>query len=82
MWSAILLAGLACITAASAATLSEDSASACGGLAGSFDAVRIDSATLQPASPLAVAERAPTPAGRVVAGQPGVLQGARQYRAD
>ena len=48
-----------------------DPAATCGGLAGAApNAVQIDSATLQAASPLAVAERAPTPAGRVTPANP------------
>ena len=62
VWLATMLAVLATFGAAPAATLAEDAASACGGLAGSLDAVRIDSATLQAPSQLAVSERAPTPA--------------------
>jgi len=53
-----------------AATMIEDAASACGGLAGSSDAVRIDSVTLQTPSPLAVSERAPTPAARIAPANP------------
>jgi feruloyl esterase len=68
---AILLAGLATTGAASAATMSEDAAATCNGLAGSFDAVKIESATLQSPSPLGVSERAPTPAARVVPANPG-----------
>src|ERR1039458_4311008 len=62
VWLASLLAGLATVSAAPAATMIEDAASACGGLAGASDAVRIDSATLQAPSQLAVSERGPTPA--------------------
>jgi hypothetical protein len=65
VWLASTLAGLATIGAAPAATMVEDAASACGDLAGSLDVVRIDSATLQMRSQLAVSERAPTPAARI-----------------
>ena len=70
VWLASMLAGLATISAAPAATMVEDAASACGDLAGSSDAVRIDSATLQAPSQLAVSERAPTPAARIVPANP------------
>src|SRR5205085_2165850 len=66
----ILLAGLAGIGTASAATMAEDAAAACSGLAGSLDALRIDSATLQTPSQLAVAERGPTPAARIAPANP------------
>src|ERR1043166_9620728 len=69
-WLATMLAVLATINAASAATLAEDAALACGELARSLDAVRIDSATLQPPSQLTVAERAPTPAARIAPANP------------
>src|SRR5450432_4538620 len=70
VWLASMLAGLATISAAPAAAMIEDAASACGGLAGSLDAVRIDSVTLQTSSPLAVSERAPTPAARIAPANP------------
>ena len=70
VWLASLLAGLATISGAPAATMVEDAASACGGLAGSSDAVQIDSATLQAPSQLAVSERAPTPAARITPANP------------
>jgi hypothetical protein len=70
VWLAGMLAGLATISAASAATMIEDAASACGGLAGPSDAGRIDSATLQAPSEIAVSERAPTPASRIVPADP------------
>ena len=65
MWLASLLAGLATISGVPAATMVEDAASACGSLAGSLDAMHIDSATLQTPSQLAVSARAPTPAARI-----------------
>lgn len=67
---ASLLAVLAMIGAAPAATMVEDAAAACGGLAGSLDGLRIDAATLQTPSQLAVAERGPTPAARVTPANP------------
>jgi hypothetical protein len=67
---ATTLAGLSAINAASAATLAEDAASVCSGLAGSSGAVTIDAATLQAPSPLSVAERGPTPSGRVTPANP------------
>src|ERR1700730_19446939 len=70
VWLAGMLAGLATISAAAAATMVEDAASACGGLAGSLDAVRTDSATLQTPSQLAVSERAPTPAAHIAPANP------------
>src|SRR5450755_409017 len=70
VWLASMLAGLATISAAPAATMIEDAASTCGGLAGSSDAVRIDSVALQTPSPLAVSERAPTPAARIAPANP------------
>src|SRR5882757_5189780 len=65
VWLASMLAVLTTTSGAPAATMVEDAALACGGLAGSLDAVRIDSATLQTPSQLAVSERAPTPAARI-----------------
>jgi hypothetical protein len=70
MWLASLLAGLAIVSAASAATMTEDAASACGGLAGVLGALRIDSVTLQAPSRLAISERAPTPAARIAPATP------------
>jgi hypothetical protein len=67
---ATTLAGLSTINAASAATLADDAASVCSGLAGSSGAVTIDAATLQAPSPLSVAERGPTPSGRVTPANP------------
>ena len=66
----VMLAGLATTNAASAATLADDAASVCTGLAGSSGAVTIDAATLQAPSPLSVAERGPTPSGRVTPANP------------
>ena len=56
--------------AASAATLAEDADTVCKGLIGGADAVKIDAATLQTSSPLAVAERGPAPSGRVTPANP------------
>src|SRR6266568_3304404 len=67
---ASMLVALTSISGAAAATMVEDAALACGGLAGSLDAVRIDSATLQTPSQLAVSERAPTPAARIAPANP------------
>lgn len=57
-------------SSAFAATLAEDADTVCKGLVGGADAVKIDSATLQTSSPLAVAERGPTPSGRVTPANP------------
>jgi feruloyl esterase len=70
VWLTSMLAVLATVGAAPAATMVEDAASACGGLAGSLDAVQIDFATLQTSSQLAVSARAPTPAARTVPASP------------
>jgi feruloyl esterase len=48
-----------------AATLAEDAEIACKGLVGGAGAVQVDSAALQAPSQLVVAERAPTPSGRI-----------------
>lgn len=68
-----VLAVLGTISSAPAATtkMAGDPAATCGGLAGSAPgAVRIDSAVLQAPSPLAVAEKGPTPAARVSPANP------------
>src|SRR5471030_3072587 len=70
VWLASMLAGLATVSAAPAATMVEDAASACSGLAGSLEAFRVDSATLQTPSQLAVSERGPTPAARIAPANP------------
>lgn len=57
-------------TGAFAATLTEDADTVCKGLVGGTDAVKIDTATLQTASQLAVAERGPTPSGRITPANP------------
>ena len=49
----------------------EDADTVCKGLAGGADAVKIDSATLLAPSQLAVAERGPTPSGRITPANPG-----------
>src|SRR4029079_15994971 len=60
-----VLAALTAVSSASAANFAGDPAATCGGLAGAAaNAVQIDSATMQVASPLAVSARAPTPAAR------------------
>src|SRR6266568_3534036 len=55
---------------ASAATLAEDADTVCKGLVGGADVVKIDSATLLAPSTLAVAERGPTPSGRITPANP------------
>ena len=66
-----VLAVLAAVSSVSAATITGEPAATCGGLAGAaLDPVRIDSAVLQTPSPLAVSERAPTPAARVTPANP------------
>jgi hypothetical protein len=66
-----VLAVLTAVSSASAANFAGDPAATCGGLAGAAaNAVQIDSATMQAASPLAVSERAPTPAARVTPANP------------
>ncbi|TWB81107.1 tannase/feruloyl esterase family alpha/beta hydrolase [Bradyrhizobium sacchari] len=56
---------------ASALTLAGDAETVCKGLVGGTDGVKIDAATLQAPSPLAVDERGPTPSGRVTPANPG-----------
>jgi hypothetical protein len=70
VWLASVLAGLATVSAAPAATMIEDADSLCRGLAEASDAVRIDSATLQAPSQLIVFERGPTPAARIAPANP------------
>ena len=66
-----VLAVLAVVSSAPAASIVGDPTATCGGLAGAApNAVQIDSATLQAASPLAVSARAPTPAARVTPANP------------
>lgn len=66
-----VLAVLATVCSASAAGIVGDPGATCSGLAGAAaDAVQIDSAALQAASPLAVAERAPTPVARITPANP------------
>ena len=64
-------AGALGANSASAVTLPEDADTVCKGLVGGADAVKIDSATLLAPSQLAVAERGPTPSGRVTPANPG-----------
>ena len=68
-----LAGGVAALSANSAAalTLAEDAETVCKGLAGGTDTVKIDAATLQAPSPIAVAERGPTPSGRITPANPG-----------
>jgi hypothetical protein len=70
VWLASVLAGLATVSTAPAATMIEDADSLCRGLAEASDAVRIDSATLQAPSQLIVFERGPTPAARIAPANP------------
>lgn len=67
---ASLLMAMAHVDGASALTLAEDADTVCKGLASDAGAVKIDSATLQAPSPLAVAERGPTSSGRVTPANP------------
>src|SRR5689334_15205208 len=69
---AVLLAVITPSTAVEAAPkLKGDAAATCSGLVGPADnAVRIDSAAMQAPSQLAVAERGPTPAGRITPANP------------
>ncbi|MES1148274.1 MAG: tannase/feruloyl esterase family alpha/beta hydrolase, partial [Bradyrhizobium guangdongense] len=60
---ASLLLGFA--GSAAAATLAEDADTVCKGLVGGTDAVKIDSTAFLGPSQLAVAERGPTPSGRI-----------------
>lgn len=64
---AAALLGAHCATAA---TLAEDAETVCKGLIGGTDGVKIDAATLQAPSHLAVAERGPTPSGRITPANP------------
>src|SRR6266702_1847014 len=70
---ALLVGSAAALSAgtASAATLAEDADTVCKGLVGGADVVKIDSATLLAPSTLAVAERGPTPSGRITPANPG-----------
>src|SRR6185312_3118601 len=69
--TAILLAAVCSVSSASAAGLVSDPSATCRGLAGpAADAVHVDSAQMQPASSLAVAERAPTPSARIAPANP------------
>lgn len=66
-----LLLGLATAGDASAATLAEDADSVCKSLVGGTDAVKIDTTAFLGPSPIAVAERGPTPAARITPANPG-----------
>ncbi|WP_449378264.1 tannase/feruloyl esterase family alpha/beta hydrolase [Bradyrhizobium sp. UFLA05-112] len=61
---------MAHVDGASALTLAEDADNVCRGLASDAGAIKIDSAAIQAPSPLAVAERGPTPSGRVTPASP------------
>ena len=65
-----LFAGLASVSSASAVTLIQDAETGCKGLAGGFGAVKIDQTTFQSPTPLTVAERGPTPSGRIAPANP------------
>ena len=68
---AVVMAVLALVPPAQAATFVGDPKATCAGLAdGAGAAVQVDSAALQSASQLAVAERAPTPAARISPANP------------
>jgi feruloyl esterase len=65
------MTGLAAASSAQAAGLVGDAAATCSGLAGPAQgAVKIDSAALQSPTPLAVAEKGPTPSGRITPANP------------
>ena len=64
------VAAVAGAGATSAATLTDDAEAGCRGLVGGADAVKIDTATLQAPSPPTVAERGPTPSGRITPANP------------
>ena len=70
-FAASLVTLMSCASAASATGMTGDPAATCSGLAGSADgAVRIDTATLQTPTPLSVADKAPTPAARIIPANP------------
>jgi hypothetical protein len=70
-----VLTALAAASSASAATITGDPAATCGSLAGDAPGVvKIDSATLQAPSTLAVAERGPTPAARISPANPALCK--------
>jgi hypothetical protein len=70
-WVGSLLTTLVAVASAQAATMTGDPGTTCGALAQVVaETVRIDSAFLQSAAPLSVAERAPTPAARVSPAHP------------
>mgnify|MGYP002078174975 FL=1 len=66
-----LLATVSLASPAAAVKMKGDPAAICSGLAGlAENAIRIDSAAMQAPSPMAVAERGPTPAARVTPALP------------
>ncbi|MGY4424888.1 hypothetical protein ACVWY2_007337 [Bradyrhizobium sp. JR6.1] len=70
-FAASLVTLMSCASAASATGMTGDPAATCSGLAGSADgAVGIDTATLQTPTPLSVADKAPTPAARIIPANP------------
>jgi hypothetical protein len=70
VWLVAMLVGITTTAAAPGSTMIGDAGSTCGSLAAPSDSLRIDSATLQAPSRLAVAERAPTPAARITPANP------------
>jgi tannase/feruloyl esterase len=69
--AAVLLSAAWPVSPASASGLVGNPSSTCSSLVGpAADAVRVDSAQMQPASSLAVSERAPTPSGRIAPANP------------
>ncbi|MBR1208333.1 tannase/feruloyl esterase family alpha/beta hydrolase [Bradyrhizobium sp. AUGA SZCCT0051] len=70
-FAASLVTLMSCASAAFATEMTGDPATTCSGLAGPVDgAVKIDAATLQTPTPLAIAEKAPTPAARIIPANP------------
>ncbi len=70
-WTLLIPLVIALPAEAIAAKMKGDAAATCSGLAGPADnAVKIDSAAMQAPSPMAVAEKGPTPSGRVTPANP------------
>jgi feruloyl esterase len=71
LWAVLLAATMSSASVKAASKMTGDPAATCSSLAGPADnAVRIDSAAMQAPSPLAVAERAPTPAAHITPANP------------
>jgi feruloyl esterase len=68
--SVLVASLLASVSSASALTLVQDAETACKNLAEGFGSVKIVSTTFAPPSTLTVAERGPTPSGRVTPANP------------